>query len=775
LRYVLVICIVGFQLFTALAVVFLVYFTMDRAILQQSKELLDRHAEATEERISNFFLPSLQVSEMLAKFVTSGMMDLAENDTLERIFYGALRTSPEVSGLYFGRADGSFIYVFQSDGTKRLTTKWIETPGQGATYLVRDESYRPIGRYGDSDDLYDPRDRQWYISAAQAGTPTWTTPYPFYTSGETGVTFAVPVYNDDVLMGVFGADIETSKLESILVNANHGAQIRTSLLSDTGRVIVHISGGEGSDAQTVADMTAYDADIAQRLLTEYADTQQGFATQYDDGLPDENRALVLANLRPLEQENLPWLIATHATRDALSGGLLANQTRALWAAVVLLAVLSLFSFPLADRIRKPVLNFAEQSRDMVLASTRTQPPAALRVPYAELRTTGETLQDQISKRRNFEIQYDRTFNVSQRGMARIDPKRMRFLRVNKRLCEILGRPESVLLNCRLDSVLAGDKKQILDKFSQAVMSDRDFTIEADFNRTGLPPVPLRMTAFLMRDFDGQPDHAFAVFDNNEESKQSAARLENFKRDVDRIGRINLMGQFAAGLAHELNQPLGALVHDVDSAKCVLSQTHIDTAELTEILGDIDGHAHRAGDIIRALRNMIERDDQALLQFSLDELLQQTLAIMRTEAAAYDVDIQISVPANITIEGNRVQMAQVLVNLIRNAISALATTQQAERVIRLEAEQRADDIMLSVEDNGPGFPSHIRPFAQFETTSRTGLGLGLSISKSLVEANKGAIVHLDGKERGARFEITLPANASKRGTEMNERSTDSVRS
>ena len=117
-------------------------------------------------------------------------------------------------------------------------------------------------------------------------------------------------------------------------------------------------------------------------------------------------------------------------------------------------------------------------------------------------------------------------------------------------------------------------------------------------------------------------------------------------------------------------------------------------------------------------------------------------------------------------GNRVQIAQALVNLIRNAMSALNSSDVHNKAVMLEATESDGQIVISVEDNGPGFPSHLTPFTQFETTKPDGLGLGLSISKSLVEANKGTITHMEGAGVGTRFEISLPGERVAEGSDQN---------
>lgn len=758
LRSVLVLCIVGFQFVTLLAVLVLLYFGMNHAILQQSKGLLERRSDASVERIISFFQPSVQVNEMLVKLVESGANDAQQNQMMERLIYGALRTSPEISGVYFGRPDGSFVQVYRLEGSDDTVSKVIEGPGTGATFLRRNQGYLPTDRYTDPTNAYDPRTTPWYVKARDSGTRVWTDTYALPISGKMGVTIASPVYLNGRFLGVFGTDIEIGKLGQVLVAGAEDPFLSSTILTTSGDIVLRVDGDQITDSTTLDGLT-------KMLFDKYSETKDDFVAAYEGIGDGGDTDYVIANIHPLFGLDMPWLLATRAPQTALTGGLLDNQSSLILVTLLLIVFMSLFAIPLADRIRKPVLNFWEQKTDPV-ASPLTLGPW-LKAPYSELEHAGQVIATEISKRRNSELRYDRTFNASARGMAQIDPETLRFLHVNSRLCALLEMTEDKVLGLGLDAVLAKrDRQKMLGSFRDAVTSDKDYTVEADFKTGRNGFVPLRMTAFLMRDFNGNPEHAFAIFDDNEESKTSATRLQNFKRDMERIGRINLMGHFAASLAHELNQPLGALVHDVDSAKFVLKETDIDRVELEEILGDIDGHAQRAGEIILALRNIIDKDSQAKSSFELSDLLEQTQALLSPEAATCDVNLEAKFCGRCVIMGNRVQIAQALVNLIRNAMSALNSSDVHNKAVMLEATESDGQIVISVEDNGPGFPSHLTPFTQFETTKPDGLGLGLSISKSLVEANKGTITHMEGAGVGTRFEISLPGERVAEGSDQN---------
>lgn len=241
----------------------------------------------------------------------------------------------------------------------------------------------------------------------------------------------------------------------------------------------------------------------------------------------------------------------------------------------------------------------------------------------------------------------------------------------------------------------------------------------------------------------------------EKDRIANARIEDLKNDLEYIGRVNLMGQFAAGLAHELNQPLSALVHDVDSAKLLIKDGDAKSAEMRSILEDIENHTFRAGDIIRALRSMVQKRTQSREPFDIGSLAEQTIAIIKKEADEKRITLEVEINQELYVVADRVQVAQVMVNLLRNAVEALGRTEDANRRICVSAIGDGPKVFIAVQDNGPGMPSGFAPFAQFGAHSTNGMGLGLSICKSLVDANDGSISIDNTYTKGARFEITLP--------------------
>jgi C4-dicarboxylate-specific signal transduction histidine kinase len=255
----------------------------------------------------------------------------------------------------------------------------------------------------------------------------------------------------------------------------------------------------------------------------------------------------------------------------------------------------------------------------------------------------------------------------------------------------------------------------------------------------------------------EPNHAIVMFEDIDAARRVSQQLEDLRRDLQHVGRVNTMGQFAAGLAHELNQPLSAIMHDIDSAQVLIARDAASTTEIADVLKDIASHAERSGEIIRALRDLIQNDRTGVKPFLLQKLLEQTVVIMEPEAKAYGAQIVLRIDKGLFAVANRSQIAQVLVNLIRNSLEASTRDPVNACVVTIKATVKDEKLDILVEDNGPGIPKHLTPFSQFASTRPGGMGLGLSICKSLVEAKDGSIWYEEMKPRGTRFIIRLPCH------------------
>jgi C4-dicarboxylate-specific signal transduction histidine kinase len=246
----------------------------------------------------------------------------------------------------------------------------------------------------------------------------------------------------------------------------------------------------------------------------------------------------------------------------------------------------------------------------------------------------------------------------------------------------------------------------------------------------------------------------ALISEISQRRNADAKILELNRDLSHFSRVNLMGQMATGLAHELSQPLTAITQNVDAAITTAKQQKNVSDDLLSILSELDDQAHRGGDILRALRGFIRKDQGVMTPFDFNELLGQTERLLNHEVETHDVMLVVDVAKMPFIMGNRTQIAQVLINLVRNAMEAISSVDCALKEVRITAHLKAERLEVWVEDTGPGIHPNVTLFKQFETSKEDGMGLGLSICRTIIEANGGRLWHDAAYTEKTRFCLTL---------------------
>ncbi len=240
-----------------------------------------------------------------------------------------------------------------------------------------------------------------------------------------------------------------------------------------------------------------------------------------------------------------------------------------------------------------------------------------------------------------------------------------------------------------------------------------------------------------------------------ESEEAARRRRD---ELAHVARIAALGELTAALAHELNQPLAAIQANVQATRRILASGQ-PPDELDEILRDVGGDARRAGDLIRHLRHLLRPRELEKIPLDLNQVLREVQPIARADAARHGARLVFELARVLPqIPGDPVQLQQVLLNLVRNAAEAMAgDPPDAREVIVQTASSPPDRVMVSVEDTGPPIDDAAFDglFTPFHTTKPEGLGMGLAISRSIVEAHGGRLWAERRPERGLAVRFTLP--------------------
>jgi PAS domain S-box-containing protein len=246
--------------------------------------------------------------------------------------------------------------------------------------------------------------------------------------------------------------------------------------------------------------------------------------------------------------------------------------------------------------------------------------------------------------------------------------------------------------------------------------------------------------------------------DNTERVVADLELQQQRLQLAHLTRVAILGQLSGALAHELTQPLTAILSNAQAGQRMLGSGRADSREIRLIFDDIVKNDKRAGEVIGRLRDMLKRGAFRMLRLDLERLVREMLNLARGELVARNVEVTVDIERDLPmVKGDRVQLQQVLLNLLMNAAEAMATNLPRERRVRVGLSRRGTGVCTTIADCGPGIPSHQLEtvFDAFYTTKDTGLGLGLSICRSIITAHGGRLWATNNVPRGSSFHFTIP--------------------
>jgi PAS domain S-box-containing protein len=247
-----------------------------------------------------------------------------------------------------------------------------------------------------------------------------------------------------------------------------------------------------------------------------------------------------------------------------------------------------------------------------------------------------------------------------------------------------------------------------------------------------------------------------------EARASEQRYREVQMELAHANRVATMGQLTASIAHEVKQPIGAAVAFAEAALRFLARRPPELEEVRESLEGIVATSHRAGDVIDRIRALIKKAPPRNERLDINEAIREVIELTRGEAVKDGVSVQSDLPHGLpVIEGDRVQLQQVILNLIMNAVESMSSVSDGTRELFISSRKaEPGGVLVGVRDSGPGLaPATLdRLFDAFYTTKPGGLGLGLSICRSIIETHGGRLWATANVPRGAIFEFIVPARA-----------------
>jgi PAS domain S-box-containing protein len=254
-----------------------------------------------------------------------------------------------------------------------------------------------------------------------------------------------------------------------------------------------------------------------------------------------------------------------------------------------------------------------------------------------------------------------------------------------------------------------------------------------------------------------------VFDITDRKEAEVAAQRN-REDLSHLSRVAAMGEMAASIAHELNQPLSGIITNASAGRRFIDRGDVDLHELRDLLADIVADGSRAGEVIRGIQGMVKKGSRTLQQLNLNDVVMNVVHMVKPNAMLHSCELGTFLdPGLPTIEGDPIQLQQVVLNLLINAFDAMRDVPLNRRKVIIATERHANGATrVSVRDYGIGIPKEVRErlFDHFFSTKQEGLGMGLAIVRSIVESHGGTIAAENAEGGGARFHFTIPADGEK---------------
>jgi PAS domain S-box-containing protein len=695
-----------------------------------------------------------------------------------RELYAVLTDRPEVDSLSFANQAGGDASVRQfPDGT--VVSLMTDNFRAG---IIREFDAAPDGQPGrlrKSGPWFDARQRAWFQKAMETHARYWTGPHRGSAEQSFSIALSAPVLgNGGSVAGVIVTGVTVASLSDEMQSLVLGKTGRVFIMGPSGRLIaasdhvLQVATSPGGVEHRLSASGATDPVVraaASYLLTHPAlliePTGPGIRTFAFDALTlGENYIAVSTFHLP---GLAPWtIVAAVPTSDFLGPAQRALFFSLILSVTAVVLALLLQSW-LVGGVLRPLATLTQAAQSIALGRWRDVPAAQRNDEVGLLarsfKLMTNNLKDTQDNLRRSEEDYRAIYENSTEGNIRTSPDG-HLLSANPAFVQMLAyaceqEMTTALTNTRAAQVWVDPR--VHDAVFTALFRDGVIRgYEAEFYRKDDQPIWIWGSSRLVRGSSGEPLYAESFISNITDRKQAEDALLHAQAELAHITRVTTLGELTASIAHEVNQPLTAVHTNASACLRWLTGNRPDIPEAQEAAKRIMRDSQRAGEVIHRIRAMVKRSSPSRERLHINDTITEVASLVRSEArrnaASLDMQLDIHLP---TVNGDRIQLQQVILNLLMNAIEAVSEIRDGPREIMISsAINESGDVLVTVRDSGKGLDlDHIgHLFDAFYTTKASGLGIGLRISRTIIEAHGGRLWATAIAPQGAIFQFTLPA-------------------
>jgi PAS domain S-box-containing protein len=693
---------------------------------------------------------------------------------LGRELYG-LMIDPRYDWLFCGNEAGGAMDVGRlGDGT----LVFLMTDGLRAG-VMREYEASEDGRIGSlrkSGAEFDTHRRDWYTRAKETHGNYWTEPYPGAAEPILGMTLAAPVVNKNgAFIGVCGLDLILTTLSNFMHTVRLGDNGRAFIIDSTGQLIASsgnvlpvVIGTDGQEKRLDA-AEAPDAIVRNtaRYINQHAEITRRLPVTSQELFSFDDSALgtIHAAVDRIEMSGgSAWIVVSALpASDFLGPVQRVAYFSATAAALIITAYLVLVTWA-AGRALQPMTVLTEAAQAVAKGEWRDVPESGRRDEIGLLAQAFNLmtarLKETLEGLRRSEESYRAIFEGALEGIARttLDGK---MLTANPALARMLGyaSAQEMIAGERGFHYVSEDERD--DVMSALAGEGAAVRHEAQLYRKDDSRIWVSFSSQVVRDTATGRLCVESLLTDISDRKKAEAALFEARSELAHAARVMTLGELTASIAHEINQPLAAVRTNAETALRWLARSEPNLPKARELTQRVVVDASRAAEIIARIRTMAVQHAPQQAPLSLNELVEDSIAFLRHEFQASGISVSLDLAPQLPpVLGDRVQLQQVMINLAVNAVQAIVSSGAMRRNIRIRTALSDPDFLCCiVEDSGPGIDAaHLpRLFDSFFTTKDTGMGMGLPISRSILEAHGGHIrVDNESSLGGARFSFTLPA-------------------